>query len=118
MAGLDHIGDGVRADGLVRYRIDRDGARIGVLPATCKRGLHTLVENYTASAESGTLRVTCETCANAPHPDHSWRLELSGEPPERAELDDTAYVDIEPVFQVRPVTQPGQRPRTTPIATA
>lgn len=36
---------------MVRYWTDRDGARIGVLPATCKRGLRALNRNCNAVVE-------------------------------------------------------------------
>ncbi len=83
-----------------------------------KRGLHALVANHRASVEGGMLRVMCETCADAPHPDHSWRLTLSGESPARGELDDTAYVGIEPGLPGA-AGDPAELARyTTPIATA
>lgn len=56
----------------MRFRTDRDSARVGVLP-TCKRGLHALNGNYKAVVEGPELRVTCETCWSVQHPDHSWR---------------------------------------------
>lgn len=106
MADLQNIGLGSRPDGMVRYRTDRDGARIGVLPARCKRQRHWLHETgYRAVAEAGELCVTCTACWNEPNPDHSWRLTLTGPTPVRAELDDEPYAGITPHFQQTPVRQ-------------
>ncbi|MFI6100809.1 hypothetical protein ACIA8G_35115 [Lentzea sp. NPDC051213] len=112
MANLQKIGAGSRPDGVVRYRTDRDGTRVGVLPARCKRQLHSLHEaGYKAVAEGGELRVTCTACWDEPNPDHSWHLTLTKPTPARAELDDAPYAGITPHFQQTPVparTEPPQ----------
>ncbi len=46
--------------------------RIGILPATCKRGLHSLTETECSHAvhdAENLLRITCPACLAEPHPD-------------------------------------------------
>ena len=84
-----HVGGEARPDGPVHYRVDGTGWRVGILPATCKRGLHSLHQaGYRAAEKDGELRVTCQACAAEPHPDHSWRLSTTEPRPEAAELDE------------------------------
>lgn len=107
-----------RPDGDVRYRTGHHGERIGIIPRRCKRRRHDLaVTGYTARVTKGAdqhprriedyLVVTCTACSDAPHPDHSWTLILTGDAPARAEMDDDPYADIRPHYiaiPVRPVT--------------
>ncbi|MGZ3140446.1 hypothetical protein ACVDFE_00215 [Lentzea chajnantorensis] len=93
-----------RPDAQVRYRIDA-GERVGVLPASCKRGKHSLTQvGYRATTHGDVLHVSCEACAAEPNPDHYWTLQLEGALPARAELDDGPYRDVQPRFISRPVT--------------
>lgn len=98
-----------RPDGRVRYRTDHaTGERVGILPATCKRGRHTFVGGQyeaTVSRPNGleVLRVACLGCRAENDPDYAWLLTLEGPTPARAELDDRPYSDIEPRFMQRPV---------------
>lgn len=92
------IGQNWRPDGHVRYRTDSVGARVAVLPRTCKRRLHDLAVAYQAIEVDGELRVTCLACSKAPRPDHTWHLITTPPLPDRAELDDGPYADIEPVL--------------------
>lgn len=98
------IGMRWRPDGPVRYRFDAaTGRRIGILPATCKRGAHSLADvGYTATVRGGHLVVRCSACADIPKPDHSWTLTTTEPPPDSAELDDRPYVGIDPCFVARP----------------
>lgn len=92
-----------RPDTQVRYRSDA-GERIGVLPASCKRGKHSLATvGYKATAHDAVLNLSCEACAAEPHPDHFWVLQLEGDPPARVELDDQAYRGVLPRFIAKPV---------------
>ncbi len=103
---LHDIGRGAGPDGAVRYRQEL-GVRVGIAPATCKRGLHSLHEvGYTAHVVDSELRVSCEACVGEPHPDHCWRLTVQGPAPARAELDDAPYAGIVPNFVQRPVVPP------------
>lgn len=63
------VGQAVRPDGAVRYRADASGRRVGVLPATCKRGLYSLAEtgySHTDNDEENLLRITCPVCLGEP----------------------------------------------------
>lgn len=68
-----------RPDGPVRYRTDSTaGVRIGILPATCKRGLHSLTDSrYQATVVDDLLRVACVACEEQHDPDYCWTLTLS-----------------------------------------
>jgi hypothetical protein len=85
---MDASGSQWHSDGDLIYRTDELGVRIGVLPATCRLGAHSLAQvGYRAhNTQEGTLTVRCNACR-----DTSWRLRLTGEPPARAELDDLPY---------------------------
>lgn len=98
-------GRGARPDGAMRYRIDvHTGRRIGILPATCKRGEHSLTEvGYQATEHDGVLHVTCRACRAVPKPDHSWHLTTTPPAPDAAELDDSTYANIRPHFAERAV---------------
>lgn len=103
----DGVGQAMRLDGAVHYRVDPLGRRVGVLPATCKRGLHSLAKtgySHALNDEQQTLRITCPVCMAEGHPDHTWRLTTTPPLPASAELDDGAYRGIEPQFQARPTT--------------
>jgi hypothetical protein len=82
-------------DGMVVYRTDPvDGARIGVLPATCKGAVHRFaLDGYTATlTPSGVILVRCPACYAAPaDPLWMWRLMTVGREPDRMELDDAPY---------------------------
>lgn len=78
--------------GRVRYRTDGYGGRIAVFPATCRRGLHQLaVSGYRAREGDGLLRLRCDACAAAGHPDGTWQLLATGPVANLAELDDGPY---------------------------
>lgn len=100
------VGRNWRPDGQLHYRRDPvTGKRIGVLPATCKRGEHSLDRvGYRATEREDHLVIQCAACAAAPHPDHSWCLVTSAPTPDSAELDDEPYAAITPLFTVRPTT--------------
>jgi hypothetical protein len=80
------------------YRTDALGVRVGVLPATCRRGEHSLHQaGYRAhDTNSGYLHVSCNACHGEvpPRPDHYWALRLTGPAPARAELDDEPYLGL------------------------
>jgi hypothetical protein len=82
----------------VVYRKDATGARVGVTPATCRRGEHALHQvGYRAHvADTGILKISCNACHDRQPPrfDHYWSLRLDGLPPDRAELDDGPYQDL------------------------
>lgn len=77
------------------YRVDAGGARVGVIPLTCRHGEHSLhVVGYTHYVtDTNVLAVSCKACAGCSPPrwDHYWTFQLSGELPDRAELDDEPY---------------------------
>jgi hypothetical protein len=88
-------GSGVQVDGVVRYRSDNYGARIAVLPATCRRGIHRLaVTGYRATEGNGLLRVRCDACSAETTTDAAWLLSSSGPLANSAELDDAPYVAL------------------------
>ncbi|MFE6617081.1 hypothetical protein [Amycolatopsis sp. NPDC057786] len=82
-------------DGALRYRVDRTGTTIAVLPATCKGGRHLVIPGVSrAIAVEDEVRIDCPACAAVPGADPSWRLTSSRPSPDRAELDDGPYVDL------------------------
>lgn len=85
------------------YRTDpATGDRVGVLPRTCKRGLHDLYRSgYTPQMRGESLlAIACIACRDVDHsPDYAWSLTTSGPPPARAELDDKPYEGHQPQFQ-------------------
>ena len=84
-----------RPDGALICRVDGTGQRVAVLPATCKRGRHTLdLAHCRATVYQGEIHIGCPTCAADPGVDHHWRLTTTGPSPERAELDDQPYRDL------------------------
>lgn len=101
------VGTKWRPDGPVRYRYDVvTGKRIGIMPATCKRGVHSLAEvGYEATERDGRLVIRCKACAAIPKPDHSWHLTSTAPTPSSAELADGPYVGIDPHFVARPVAR-------------
>lgn len=113
MSFWDGVGANARADGDVRYRVAH-GVRIGILPATCKRGLHSLARcGYIHSVDDtqNLLRITCLVCCAEPHPDHTWRLRMVPPAPAAAELDDSFYRDVVPQFQAREIPASATRHR-------
>jgi hypothetical protein len=94
------VGEAWRPDARVVFRTDDLGARIGVLPATCRSGQHSLfVTGYTTRMSGKRLpQVACTPCtaARPPRPDSTWSLLVDGPPPDRAELDDEPYADLLP----------------------
>lgn len=98
------VGANWRPDGPVRYRTDPgSGEWVGILPATCKQGRHSLSRTgYTARTvqDTGVLRVECTACVAVRDADYAWSLVLHGPPPARAELDDGPYADIDTFFTV------------------
>lgn len=93
---------------MVHYRTDGSLGRVGILPATCKRGLHALATvGYRATEPAGgvaggVVRVSCAACAALPHPDHAWRLATTPPAPAAAELDDRPYAHLHPRFIAQP----------------
>ncbi|WP_146108337.1 hypothetical protein V5P93_002310 [Actinokineospora auranticolor] len=78
-------------DGALRYRIDRTGAVIAILPTRCKSGRHPLVPGITTVIAAGDeLRVDCPTCATTAR-DTGWRLTGDRPYPDRVELDERFY---------------------------
>ena len=117
MAVWDGVGTNSRVDGDVQYRVTEHGTRVGILPATCKRGLHSLAEtgySHTDSDKENLLHITCPMCLAEPHPDHTWRLRTTPPAPAAAELDDSAYSDVEPQFQAPPIPHQSRIVRPTP----
>jgi hypothetical protein len=95
LARMDAPGSRWRPDGDLIYRTDQHGTRIGVLPATCRSGEHSLHRvGYRAhDTNAGHLQISCNACHNRtpPRADHYWSLRLTEPTPERAELDDEPY---------------------------
>lgn len=84
-------------DGMLRCRVDGAGARVAILPATCKLGLHSLSPAECGAIVRGSeVHVNCAACAAVPGADPCWRLTISGPSPDRAELDDEPYLDLIP----------------------
>ena len=81
----------VRVDGVVRYRTDRFGSRVAILPATCRRGHSLGLAHYRARESNGIIRVRCDTCAAAGLPNPHWTLRSIGPIANVAELDDQPY---------------------------
>lgn len=109
MRGLENgVGGRWRPDGDVRYRYDSNQQLVGILPARCKRRLHSLhVVGYTALERSDYpdyvpyLVITCHECTG---PDNAWTLvRTKSRSPDRAELDDEPYRDVVPHFIVNSV---------------
>jgi hypothetical protein len=95
---MDAPGSRWQPDGDLVYRTDGQGIRVGVLPATCRRGEHSLhAVGYRAhDTGAGHLQVSCDACNKYVPPvrDQYWALRLTGPTPERAELDDTPYLEL------------------------
>ncbi len=95
-------GTTVTVHGNLVYRLDQVGERVGVIPATCRRGLHSLaVTGYRAYVpDDEILRVSCTAC-NTEAPPHwdQWWLRTTAPAPDRAELDDAPYRDLFPTCQ-------------------
>ncbi|MGW5054770.1 hypothetical protein [Actinokineospora sp. NPDC004072] len=92
-------------DGPLHYRRDGLGARIGVLPATCKVGVHPVGRTgYRAVERNGIVYLSCTACAEDLDPDHFWALRATGQTPTRVELDDTPYLTMP-----RNMVQPDRR---------
>ncbi|PPK63511.1 hypothetical protein V5P93_000434 [Actinokineospora auranticolor] len=88
-------------DGPVHYRHTNAGERIGVIPATCKAGAHSLARvGYIAQASEaeGVVRISCRACNEDVDVDHFWVLALSGAPPYSVELDDEPYRAMVPLM--------------------
>jgi hypothetical protein len=99
--GFSLPGSGWRPDGPVMYRTDPlTGELVGIIPATCKRGLHSHHKlGYRAREDAdGYLIVECTFCVDAHLADGYWTLVLDGPRPVRAELDDGPYGKHEPHF--------------------
>jgi hypothetical protein len=81
--------------GSVHYRTVGYGARIAVLPATCRTGRHRLgVTGYRATEGDGVLRLRCDACAVAGSVEGIWYLRATGPVANLAELDDGPYVAL------------------------
>ncbi|SER91614.1 hypothetical protein [Actinokineospora terrae] len=88
-------------DATVHYRHTNAGVRVAVLPATCKVGIHSLhAVGYKARVDQvdGVVRISCDSCAEAPDVDHFWVLRTTGAIPDLAELDDEPYRHIVPLM--------------------
>nr|WP_083472537.1 hypothetical protein [Kibdelosporangium phytohabitans] len=93
----DPVGSKWRPHGDVVYRTDNLGARVGVLPATCFSGEHSLhVVGYRALELESYLKITCLACDDktSPRADYYWALYTTPPRPDRAELDDAPYKDL------------------------
>ncbi|MET0134979.1 MAG: hypothetical protein ABW215_15475 [Kibdelosporangium sp.] len=92
---MDVPGSTWQPDGDLIYRTDALGERIGILPATCRRGEHSLHRvGYRAhDTQAGHLQLSCNACfaTTPPRSDHYWALRLTEPTPARAELDDEPY---------------------------
>jgi hypothetical protein len=99
------VGGRWRPDGAVHYRRDGSGQRVGMIPATCKRGLHNLAQGgyrtRVADGDGTLLKVMCTACSAAHDPDYAWSLTIAGAPPDRVEMDDEPYQDVKAFFVVR-----------------
>ncbi|TCO60825.1 hypothetical protein [Actinocrispum wychmicini] len=95
---MDAPGSMWQSDGDVIYRTDAVGERVGVFPATCRRGEHSLDNvGYRAhDTGEGFLQISCNACfqETPPRYDHYWVLRLSGPAPARAEIDDQPYLNL------------------------
>jgi hypothetical protein len=78
-------------DGSVAYRSDAHGARVALLPATCRRGHDLAAVGYRARESGGVLRMRCAACASAGVPDPYWTLRSTEPVANLAELDDGPY---------------------------
>jgi len=73
----DPVGSNWQPHGDVKYRVDALGARIGVLPATCLRGAHSLhTVGYKARQLDSHVQIICNACNDEtpPRPDYYWAL--------------------------------------------
>jgi hypothetical protein len=77
--------------GVVRYRVDGQGTRVAVLPATCRYGHDLTVVGYRARESVGILRMRCDACAAGGVSDSYWTLRSTGPVANVAELDDAPY---------------------------
>ncbi|MEV4317146.1 hypothetical protein [Actinocrispum sp. NPDC049592] len=104
---MDAPGSRWTPHGDLLYRTDRHGTRVGILPATCLRGEHSLhAVGYRAiETGDGHLRVVCQACVSQtpPYPDNYWTLRLTEPTPARAELDDAPYQPLR--HQLAPTTR-------------
>ena len=95
---MDAPGSTWQSDGDMLYRTDTLGGRIGVLPATCRRGEHSLHKVGYRAHDTGTgfLHLSCNACYKdtPPRADHFWALRLTGPTPPQAELDDEPYMNL------------------------
>lgn len=82
----------VPVDGVVHYRTDRFGARVAILPATCRQGHALRVTYYRAREADGVLRVRCDACAAAGVSDPYWTLRSTPPVANLAELDNGPYL--------------------------
>ncbi|GHE80990.1 hypothetical protein GCM10017786_09090 [Amycolatopsis deserti] len=84
---------GDQYDGLAYYRVDANGERLIVLPATCRAGRHSLAASgYRAVVGSAEIAVECQACRAEGASPAAWRLGTSGSVAARAELDDQPYL--------------------------
>ncbi len=104
---MDAPGSPWKPHGDLIYRTDRHGTRVGILPATCLRGEHSLHALGYRAIETGDghLEVVCQACVSQtpPYPDNSWILRLTEPTPTRAELDDAPYQSLR--RQLAPATR-------------
>lgn len=78
-----------------RYRVNEHGTHVVIVPTRCPSGRHLLTASgYRIIETSETLTVTCQECAGATHPDHSWVLATDGRRVQSAEFHDTPYAGL------------------------
>lgn len=73
------------------YRIDGFGARVLVLPATCRHGHELAAVRYRVCEAGGIVRVRWAACATAGVSDPFWTLTTTGQVSNIAELDNQPY---------------------------
>lgn len=78
-------------DAAVHYRWDAYGARVAVLPATCRHGHDLAAVGYRARESGGLLRLLCTRCATEGVSNPCWILASTEPVANVAELDDTPY---------------------------
>jgi hypothetical protein len=94
LPGMSSLPHSSGPDAPLRYRIDRTGTTVAILPATCRSGLHALTSHQTRVVmQEGEVRISCPACA-ANGSESCWRLSTSKPAPERAEMSEEFYLDL------------------------
>jgi hypothetical protein len=95
--GAYGVDDVLRTDASLVYRYDRLGDCVGVIPATCRRGIHSLwTVGYDWMRDINILKLSCRGCSEGHRPawDSAWSLLLTRPDPERVEMDDGPYISV------------------------